>query len=133
MRLRPTLYGTLAGLAIALAAFLSAGETLAETLHLECRVRETRADGARREMLRRLDIDLDRKQVRFYDNAGHGWVFRNEYGFVAASRERITLEANPEKDSYIDRATGEYFLHNKKEGLMVRGPCVKTRAERPRF
>jgi hypothetical protein len=120
-------------LATGLAALGLAGGTLAETLHLECRVRETKDTGAHRELLRRLEIDLDRKTVKFYDNVGHGWDFKNEYSFPAANREHITLEASPEKESWVDRATGEYFLHNRRDGVTMRGPCQKAQAPRPRF
>jgi hypothetical protein len=124
---------TLAGLAVGLAALLAAGETLAETLHLECRVREASDSGARHELLRRLDIDLDSHKVRFYDNIGHGWAFKNEYPFPSYDRARITLEANAMKESYVDRVTGEYFFRNRADGVTMHGPCVKTAAERPRF
>jgi hypothetical protein len=124
---------SLAAPAIGLAALCAAGGTLSETLHLECRVRETKDTGARRELLRRLEIDLDRKTVKFYDNVGHGWEFKNEYVFPAANREHITLEASPEKESWVDRATGEYFFHNRRDGVTMRGPCERAQSPRPRF
>jgi hypothetical protein len=124
---------SLAAPAISLAALCAAGGALAETLHLECRVRETRDMGGHRELLRRLEINLDVKTVKFYDNVGHGWEFKNEYSFPAFNHERITLEANPEKESWVDRATGEYFFHNRHDGVTMRGPCEKAQAPRPRF
>jgi hypothetical protein len=124
---------SLAALATGMAALCLASGALAETLHLECRVRETKDTGARRELLRRLEIDLDSKSVKFYDNTGHGWQFKNEYHFPAFNHERITLEANTEKESWVDRTTGQYFFHNRHDGVMMRGPCEKTAAVRQRF
>jgi hypothetical protein len=112
---------------------LAAAHAVADTLNLVCRVHESRPGGAHREIQRRLDIDLARKSVRFYDNVGKGWVFKREGPFVSADAERIRLDASDGKESYVDRRTGQYFFHNQGDGVTMRGPCQKAMAEKPRF
>src|SRR5438874_4517534 len=110
-------------LALSMGVAAAAGPAAAETLNLLCRVHETRADGAHRDIRRRLEIDLQAKKVRFYDDVGHGWRFKNEYAYLSADADRIRLESGGGKESYVDRRTGTYFFHNQKVGLTIRGPC----------
>jgi hypothetical protein len=105
----------------------------AETLNLLCRVHESRADGAHRDIRRRIEIDLRTRRVRFYDDVGHGWRFKNEYPYLSADADRIRLESGGGKESYIDRRTGTYFFHNQKGGLTIRGPCEKASPAKPKF
>jgi hypothetical protein len=114
------------------ATLVSAGAASAEVLGLVCRLHVT-ARGGSRVIGRRLDIDLGRKTVRISDNLGRGWVFKNEYPFVSADRQRIELEAGGGKQSYVDRVSGTYFFHNQSDGVTMRGPCQRAAPERPRF
>jgi hypothetical protein len=110
----------------------TAGTASAEVLGLVCRL-EVTAPSGHRHMLRRLDIDLGPKTVRISDNLGHGWVFKNQYQFLSADRQRIRLESGGGKESFVDRGTGMYFFHNQADGVTMRGPCQKAAPERPRF
>ncbi len=120
------------GLGVGLCLGLAAGGALAETLHLACRVHETRG-GAHRDIRRRLDIDFSTRTVRYSDDAGRGWVFKREGPYISADADRIRLDAGDGKESYVDRRTGEYVFHNQRDGLTIRGPCQKTEPEQPRF
>jgi hypothetical protein len=117
----------------ALAALLTAQAAVAETLNLICRVQWTRAGGAHRGGLRRLDIDLGAKTVRVSDDVGRGMTLKGEHPIVSADKDRIRLETGGGKESYVDRISGQYVFHNDKDGVTVRGPCQKVGAERPRF
>jgi len=111
----------------ALGAILTGPETaVADTLNLVCHVQESRTDGAHRIIMRRLDLDLTAKTVRVSDDVGHGWVFKRQYAFLAASHDRIQLESAEGKESFVDRRTGEYFLHNQSDGVTMRGRCRKA-------
>ena len=123
----------LSALTIGLCVALATGPAVGETLNLVCRVHETRAGGAHRDIRRRLDIDLSAKTVRFYDDLGQGWRFKREYPFLSADAARIRLESAEGKDSYVDRQTGHYYFHNQKDGLTIRGPCQKTSAQPSAF
>ncbi|MDB5479215.1 MAG: hypothetical protein JWO83_268 [Caulobacteraceae bacterium] len=114
------------------ATLATAGTASAEVLSLVCRVQETKGT-AHRVIGRRLDIDLGRKTVRISDNVGRGWVFKNQYPFLSADRQRIRLESGGGKDSYVDRVSGTYFFHNQADGVTMRGPCHRAPPERPRF
>jgi hypothetical protein len=114
------------------ATLASAGAACAEVLSLVCRAQVTAPNG-HRVIGRRLDIDLGRKTVRISDNLGRGWVFKNEYPFVSADRQRIELEAGGGKQSYVDRVSGTYFFRNQADGVTMRGPCQRAAPERPRF
>lgn len=120
------------GLCAALLLGAAAGAQ-AETLNLECRVKERIAGRPPREFLRRLDIDLATKKVRFYDNRGHGWELRNQYEFLSADAARIKLEDRDGKQSYVDRLTGEYAFRNLRERIEARGACRKVEPEKPKF
>lgn len=122
-----------AALGVALAGLAAVGVARAETLSLLCHVRETRADGAHRQLLRRIDLDMTQKSVRFSDNLGRGWVFKRQGAFVSADAKIIRLDAGGGKDSYIDRISGQYYFHNARNGLTIRGPCEKASAARPKF
>ncbi len=128
MRLNVVLSALAIGIGAALATVPAAGETL----NLVCRVHETRG-GAHRDIRRRLDIDLSAKTVRFYDDLGQGWRFKREYPFISADASRIRLESGDGRDSYVDRRTGEYYFHNQKDGLTIRGPCGRTSAQPSAF
>ncbi len=119
--------------ALALAALTFAVSAQAETLNLLCQVRESRADGAHRQLHRRLEIDLQSRIVRFYDDTGHGFVFRREYAFLSADAGRIRLESADGKESWVDRVTGDYYFHNSRGDLTIRGPCRKADAARAKF
>jgi predicted aspartyl protease len=95
-------------------------------MNLLCRVRETRPGGAHRELRRRIELDLATKTVRYYDDVGQGWVFKREGPFVSADAHRIVLDADGNKDAYIDRLSGEYAFHNQRDGLTISGQCEKT-------
>ena len=123
----------LAPLAAALATLAGAEAAMGETLDLVCRVHESRTDGAHRTIRRRLDIDLGRKTVRVSDDVGRGWVFKREYPFLSADRDRIHLESGGGKESYVDRRTGEYFFHNHADGVTMRGACRNSVPERGKF
>lgn len=114
------------------ATLATAGTASAEVLSLVCRVQETKGT-AHRVIGRRLDIDLGRKTVRISDNVGRGWVFKNQYPFLSADRQRIRLESGGGKDSYVDRVSGTYVFHNQADGVTMRGPCHRAPPERPRF
>ena len=128
MRARSTFLALTLGLGVALAA----GAAAAESLDLVCHVHWTKP-GARRDGLRRIDIDLSAKTARFSDNEGRGWQAKGEHPIVSADRSRIVLDAGGGKDSYVDRLTGDYYFHNAKDGVTIRGPCEKAAPERPRF
>ena len=128
MRMTTMLGSLTAGLAFLASAEVATGETL----NLVCRLQESKP-GAHRMIGRRLDIDLGRKTVRVSDNVGHGWVFKREYPFLSADRDRIRLESGGGKDSSVDRRTGEYFFHNQADSVTMRGPCQKSTEEKPRF
>jgi len=114
------------------AATLTAGTVSAETLSVVCRVMESKGT-AHRELTRRIDIDLQTKMARFTDNAGRGWQSKGEHPIVSANASRIVLDAGGGKDSYVDRVSGQYFLHNQTDGVVMRGSCHKAPPERPRF
>jgi hypothetical protein len=122
----------LRGLVFAAAMLATAEAASAEVLSLVCRLQVTAPNG-RRTIGRRLDIDLGRKTVRISDNLGHGWVFKNEYPFLSANRQRIQLEGGAGKESFVDRLSGMYFFHNQADGVTMRGPCQKAAPERARF
>jgi hypothetical protein len=117
----------------ALVLSMVAGSASAEHLALLCHVRETRPGGAHRELKRRLDIDLSARTVSYYDDVGHGWEFKREGPYVSADAHRIRLDDGAGKEAYVDRQTGEYAFHNERDGLTIRGPCVKTLEPRPKF
>ena len=123
----------LSALAIGLGAASATSPAAGEALNLVCKVHETRAGGAHRDIRRRLDIDLSTKTVRFYDDVSQGWRFKREYTFLSADAARIRLESADGKDSYVDRRTGQYYFHNQKGDLTIRGPCRKTSAQPPTF
>jgi hypothetical protein len=125
--------GWLIALALGMGIAVQTGPAAAETLNLLCRVHETRADGAHRDVRRRLEIDLQTKVVRFYDDVGHGWRFKNQYPYLSADADRIRLESGGGKESYVDRRTGTYVFRNQKTGLTIRGPCERVAAGGPRF
>ena len=119
-------------LALGAVTLAIAGTASAEVLSLVCRVQETKGT-ARRVIGRRLDIDLGRKTVRISDNLGRGWIFKNQYPFLSANRQRIQLEAGGGKESYVDRVAGLYVFRNQADGVTMRGPCQRAAPERPRF
>ena len=120
-------------LALALAALLGAQAAAADTLHLICRVQFSKAGGARRGGLRRLDIDLAAKTVRVSDDLGRGMTVLGEHFIVSADRDRIRLDDGDGKESFLDRLSGQYLFHNARDGVTIRGPCEKVGAERPKF
>ena len=119
-------------LVLGAATLASAGAASAEGLSLVCRLQVTAPNG-RRTIERRLDIDLGRKTVRISDNLGRGWVFKNQYQFLSADRQRIRLESGGGKESYVDRFAGVYFFRNQADGVTMRGPCRPAPPQRPRF
>ena len=120
-------------LTVSLAALLTAQTAAAETLNLMCRVHWSKAGGAHREGRRRLDIDLGAKTVRVSDDIGRGMTVKGEHPIVSADKDRIRLETGGGKESYVDRLSGQYFFHNDKDGVTIRGPCEKVGLEKPRF
>ncbi len=120
-------------LLIGLGSALAISPAVGQTLNLVCKVHETRAGGAHRDIRRRLDIDLSTKTVRFYDDLGQGWRFKREYSLLSADAARIRLESTEGKVSYVDRRTGDYYFHNQKGDLTIRGPCRKTSAQPSTF
>jgi hypothetical protein len=120
--------------ALALGAAILAvrGAASAETLSVVCRVMESKGP-AHRQLARRIDIDLQAKTAHFADNPGHGWQSKGEHPIVSVGRERIVLDAGGGKDSYLDRVSGQYFLHNQNDGVIMRGSCHRAPPERPRF
>jgi hypothetical protein len=119
-------------LVLGAATLATAGAASAETVSVVCRVMESKGP-AHRELTRRIDVDLQTKMARFADNAGRGWQSKGEHPIVSASRDRIVLDAGGGKDSYIDRVSGQYFLHNQTDHVVMRGSCQKAPPERPRF
>jgi len=102
-------------------------------LDLVCRLRETRGS-AHRELRRRLEIDLQARTVRVSDDVGRGWQFKRQYPFVSADADRIVLESGDGKSSAVDRHSGLYSFHNKRDGVTMGGPCEKAPpAEAARF
>ena len=126
-------YAILSFLAVLAAAPVAPAATAPETLDLVCKVHETRAGGAHRDIRRRLELDLQARTVRFSDDTGQGWRFKRQYTFLSADADRIRLESSEGKESYVDRRTGLYYFHNTKGDLTIRGPCRKTAAEAARF
>jgi hypothetical protein len=119
-------------LALGAATLVAAAAAPAETLSVVCRVMESKG-AAHRQLARRIDIDLQTKTAHFADNAGHGWQSKGEHPIVSAGRDRVVLDAGGGKDSYLDRVSGQYFLHNQNDGVVMRGSCHKAPPERPRF
>jgi hypothetical protein len=119
-------------LALGAATLATAGAASAETLSVVCRVMESKGT-AHRQLARRIDIDLGARTARFADNAGQGWKSKGEHSIVSANRDRIVLDAGGGKDSYLDRVSGQYFLHNQTDGVVMRGSCHRAPPERPRF
>ena len=113
---------------ISMAALLAASSSLADALNLECRVQWTKPGGHHRDAKRRLEVNLAAKTVKTWDDVGHGYQFKSEHPFVSADSGRIVLETSGGKTSWLDRRTGEYYFKNDREGLVIRGPCVKTAA-----
>jgi hypothetical protein len=113
-----------------LAVLLAAAPSLAAGLNLECRVHWTKPGGQHRDARRRLDIDLAAKTVRTYDDLGKGWEFKSQHPFPSADKDHFVLEAGDGKDSTLDRRTGAYFFKNARNGVTIRGTCVKS-VERP--
>ena len=120
-------------LTVSLAALLAAQAAAAETLNLMCHVRWSKAGGAHREGRRRLDIDLGAKTVRVSDDIGRGMTLKGDHPIVSADKDRVRLDAGGGKESYVDRLSGQYFFHNDKDGVTIRGPCEKVGLERPKF
>jgi hypothetical protein len=119
-------------LALGAATLATGTAASAETLGVVCKVMENKG-AAHRELARRIDVDLATKTAHFADNAGHGWQSKGEHPIVSASRERIVLDAGGGKDSYLDRISGQYYLHNRNDGVVMRGTCHPAPPERPRF
>jgi hypothetical protein len=119
-------------LALGSAILTAAGTASAETVSVICRVMESKGT-EHRELTRRIDIDLHAKMARFADNVGRGWKAKGEHPIVSVSRDRIVLDAGGGKDSYLDRVSGQYFLHNQNDGVVMRGSCHKAPPEGPRF
>jgi len=126
--------GKLTGALVVLtAALLLAGSSFAADLNLECRVQWSKPGGQHRQAKRRLEISLAAKTVRTYDDVGKGYQFKSDHPFPSAGPDRIVLEASGGKTSWLDRRTGEYYFKNDREGLVIRGPCVKAAAGKPVF
>jgi hypothetical protein len=115
------------------ATTLAVAETAsAEVLSLICRVMESKGP-EHRQLARRIDIDLQTRTAHFADHEGQGWRSKGEHPIVSVSRDRIVLDAGGGKDSYVDRVSGQYFLHNQADGVIMRGACHRGPPERPRF
>ena len=119
-------------LALAATSLALAGTASAETLSVVCRVNESRGE-VHRQVVRRIDIDLTGKFARFADDTGKGWQSRGGHPIVSVDRNRIVIDAGGGKDSYIDRVSGQYFLHNSNDHVVMRGSCQKAEPSRPRF
>ena len=120
-------------LTVFIAALWTARAASAEILSLTCHVQWTKTGGAHRAGRRRLDIDLGAKTVRVSDDLGRGMVVKGKAPVVSVDKDRIRLQSGGGKESYVDRLSGQYFFHNEKDGVTIRGPCEKAGAERPRF
>ncbi len=114
--------------ALALAAACAASPALAETLNLMCKVEWTRPGGHHRPARRRLEVNLDARTVKTWDDVGQGFILKSEHPIVRAEPGRIILEASDGKDASVDRRSGEYVFRNEKEGLRIAGPCSKVAA-----
>ncbi len=124
--------GMIRALVLGAVTLAIASAASAETLSLVCRLEVTAPNG-HRTLGRRLDIDLARRTVRISDNLGHGWMFKNEYPYVSANRDRVILEQGGGKQSYVDRVVGMYFFRNQADGVTMRGPCQRAAPQRARF
>ena len=111
--------------ALAMAAVCATSPVLAETLNLMCKVEWTRPGGHHRPARRRLEINLDARTVKTWDDVGQGFTLKSEHPIVRADHDRIVLEESGGKDAFIDRRSGEYRFKNEKEGLKIEGPCGK--------
>ena len=128
MRMKALVCATIIGVA----SLATAAAASAEVVSLVCRVQVIAPNG-HHDIGRRLDIDLAHRTVRISDNLGRGWMFKNEYPYVSANRDRFLLEQGGGKQSYVDRVSGMYFFHNQADGVTMHGPCKRTEPARPRF
>jgi hypothetical protein len=125
--------GMSAAIGLAMAGLVAAGSSFAAGLNLECRVHWTKPGGQHRDARRRLDIDLAARTVRTFDDLGRGWQFKSQHPFPGADKDHFILEARDGKDSTLDRRTGAYVFKNARDGVTIRGTCVKTVARPPAF